>query len=99
MLRLTVKSHKTNSLALEEPIISMPKNHSSNKAIAKQTQAKVPTTHEDEKICSGTFYDRWFCSMEYFSMKSVLRYAKSYATLRIDKICYVFVSPALQNLM
>ena len=34
--------------------------------------------------------------MEYFLINSVPRYAKSYVTLRIDKICYVFVSPALQ---
>ena len=57
-------------IALEPPI-------KSNKAVAKQppggaqapTQAKKPTTHKDEKNCSGTFSGRWFYHMEYFSMK------------------------------
>ena len=58
------ENDKVNSLMLgpmdpssgEEPVISMPKGHLSQKAITKQTHAhelaKKPTTHEDEKIDS-----------------------------------------------
>ena len=44
------KNNEVNSLVLEEPVISMPKGHLSHKVVAKQTQARKPTTHEDEKI-------------------------------------------------
>ena len=47
------KNKNVNALVLEptsgEPVISMPKV-TSHKVVAKQTQAKKPTTHEDEKI-------------------------------------------------
>ena len=48
------KNDEVNALVLEEPVISMPKvtNH---KAVAQQTQAKKPTTHEDEKIALVLF--------------------------------------------
>ena len=56
------KNENVNSLVLEEPVIPVPKDHPSHgvavrprahrahKVVAKQTQAKKPTTHEDEKI-------------------------------------------------
>ena len=57
------KNVKVNSLVLEEPIIPMPKGHSSHKAVAQQTQAKKPT-HEDEKIALVLFlaggFTIWF---------------------------------------
>ena len=47
------KNDEVNSLTLEEPVIPVPKSHSSHKAVAQQTHthesAKKPT-HEDEKI-------------------------------------------------
>ena len=48
------KNVEVNSLVLE-PVIRMPKGHPSHKAIAQQTQAKKPTTHEDEKIALALF--------------------------------------------
>ena len=43
------------NLVLEEPVIPMPKDHPSHKVVAKQTQAKKPATHEDEKIALVLF--------------------------------------------
>ena len=52
---------------LEEPVIPMPKDHPghrvalrprvlrAHKAVAKRTQTKKPTTHEDEKIALVLF--------------------------------------------
>ena len=48
------KNENVNSLELE-PVIPMPKGHQSHKAVAKQTQAKKPTTCEDEKIALVLF--------------------------------------------
>ena len=48
------KNVEVNSLVLEEPVISMPKV-TSHKVVAKQNQAKKPTTHEDEKIALVLF--------------------------------------------
>ena len=47
------RNENVNALGLEEPIIPMPKDHLSHKAVAQQTHtyelAKKPT-HEDEKV-------------------------------------------------
>ena len=54
---------EVNSLALEEPVIPMPKGHSTHKVITEQTQAKKPT-HEEEKIAFVLFltggFTNWF---------------------------------------
>ena len=62
-----MKNENVNSLVLEEPVIPVPKV-TSHKVVAKQTQAKKPTTHEDQKIALA-LSGRWFYHIEYFSMK------------------------------
>ena len=57
------KNENVNALVLgptdptsgEEPLIPMPKGHPGHKVVAQQTQAKKPTTHEDEKIALVLF--------------------------------------------
>ena len=65
------KNNEVNSLALdpasgEEPVIYMPKGHPSHKVVAQQTQAKKPTTHEDEKIALVIFLSGGFTIWTFF---------------------------------
>ena len=59
------KTKNVNALVLEptsreEPVIPMPKGHPSHQVVAQQTQAKKPTTHEDEKITLTIFLSGGF---------------------------------------
>ena len=50
-------------LIRQAKVITLEPSIKSYKAVAKQTQAKKPTNHEDEKNCSDTY------QMEYVLMK------------------------------
>ena len=51
------KNAEVNSLALEEPVVPMPKDYLSHKVVA---QANKPTTQKDEKIALVTFLSGGF---------------------------------------
>ena len=64
------KYSKTNSLQglAHAPTITITHNEEPPLAWPIGPQITTRNSHNDEKNCSGTFSDKWFHNMEYFSM-------------------------------
>ena len=86
-----MKSHKVTQTAAK------PKRNSNDvlshaSVISKKNQEPKTITHNNEKIALGTGSGRWFCNMEYFSLKC-MGHPLRYIHLKVAQEYYTFTKP------